>query len=68
MRSVQGIMNRSPKISVANSPFENQINERSYNMMSSEAGNIFLDPDQQRIQQGSFHAIYKNQDLAYYKK
>ena len=54
MRSVQGIMNRSPKISVANSPFENQINERSYNMMSSEAGNIFLDPDQQRIQQGSF--------------
>ena len=23
-------------------------------MMSSEAGNIFLDPDQQRIQQGSF--------------
>ena len=54
MRSVQGIMNRSPKISVANSPLENQINERSYNMMSSEAGNIFLDPDQQRIQQGSF--------------
>ena len=42
MRSVQGIMNRSPKISVANSPMENPMNERSYNMMSSEVGNIFF--------------------------
>ena len=54
MRTVQGMMNRSPKMSVANSPMENPMAERSYNMMSSEAGNIFLDQTDQRIQQASF--------------
>ena len=49
MRTVQG-MNRSPKMSVANSPMVNQMAERSYNMMS-ETGNIFMD---QQIPQGSF--------------
>ena len=49
MRTVQGL-NRSPKISTANSPMENPMVERSYNMMS-ETGNIFLD---QPMQQGSF--------------
>ena len=42
MRTVQGL-NRSPQMSyVANSPMENQMIERSYNMMS-ENGNIFMD-------------------------
>ena len=41
MRTVQGL-NRSPKVSYANSPMENQMIERSYNMMS-ENGNIFMD-------------------------
>ena len=54
LRTVQGMMNRSPKMSVANSPMENPMAERSYNMMSSEAGNIFLDQTDQRIQQASF--------------
>ena len=48
MRTVQG-MNRSPKKSMANSPLENQMVERSYNMMS-ENGNIFMD----QPLQGSF--------------
>ena len=41
MRTVQGL-NRNPKASYANSPMENQMKERSYNMMS-ENGNIFMD-------------------------
>ena len=41
MRTVQGL-NRSPKVSYANSPMENHMIERSYNMMS-ENGNIFMD-------------------------
>jgi len=46
MRTLRG---RSPRISV-NSPNENQVVERSYNVMS-ETGNIFLD---QPMQHGSF--------------
>ena len=50
MRTVQG-RNRSPKVSVANSPMplDNPMGERSYNMMS-ETGNIFFD----QPLQGSF--------------
>ena len=49
MRTIQG-RNRSPKMSMGNSPIENPIVERSYNMMS-EAGNIFMD---QQMGQPSF--------------
>ena len=49
MRTIQG-RNRSPKMSMGNSPLENPLVERSYNMMS-EAGNIFMD---QQMGQPSF--------------
>ena len=48
--NIKTVRGRSPHISRANSPQENIVAERSYNVMS-ETGNIFLD---QPMQQGSF--------------
>ena len=48
--NIRTLRGRSPRISRSNSPPENPVVERSYNVMS-ETGNIFLD---QPMQQGSF--------------
>ena len=48
--NIKTLRGRSPHISRSNSPFDNPVVERSYNVMS-ETGNIFLD---QPMQQGSF--------------
>ena len=48
--NIRTIRERSPKVSRGNSPQDNLVAERSYNVMS-ETGNIFLD---QPMQQGSF--------------